>query len=139
MRFLPIDLRGHHWLLLCGCWLGLCLVATDRSHAAGDDSDPASAESATPSERPFRADIDPELKTRTLSQAFVMLGGIIVGGTLLLLVVVMWGNRTRRFARRPLPHVAKRDDLWFLKPKPADQGPHETPPDAASSGSQTET
>jgi hypothetical protein len=59
-----------------------------------------------------------DVKKRSLWLAFFMLAGIIVGGTLLLALVVMWGNRTRRLARRPLPPVAQRDELWFLKPKP---------------------
>jgi len=61
---------------------------------------------------------DGDVKKRSLWLAFLMLGGIIIGGTLLLTLVVMWGNRTRRLARRPLPPVAQRDELWFLKPKP---------------------
>lgn len=59
-----------------------------------------------------------DVKKRSLWLAFFMLAGIIIGGTMLLALVVMWGNRTRRLARRPLPPVAQRDELWFLKPKP---------------------
>jgi hypothetical protein len=61
---------------------------------------------------------DAAVKKRSLWLAFLMLAGIIIGGTLLLTLVVMWGNRTRRLARKPLPPVAQRDELWFLKPKP---------------------
>jgi hypothetical protein len=60
---------------------------------------------------------DAQARNQALSFGFVMLGGIIVGGTLLLALVVIWGNRTRRMARSPLPPVSKRDELWFLKPK----------------------
>jgi hypothetical protein len=60
---------------------------------------------------------DTQVRNQSLSFGFVMLGGIIVGGTLLLALVVIWGNRTRRMARSPLPPVSKRDELWFLKPK----------------------
>jgi hypothetical protein len=65
---------------------------------------------------------DAAARNRALSFGFVMLGVIIVGGTLLLALVVIWGNRTRRMALSPLPPVSKRDELWFLKPK---KGPDE--------------
>lgn len=123
-------------MLLAGCWLGLCLAGAGRLHAAPEDADtqggePPAAPSAAEQPGEQRPTVDPEFKKKNLSQAFVMLGGIIVGGTLLLLVVVMWGNRTRRFARSPLPNVAKRDELWFLKPKPAAgvDPPHDTTPE----------
>jgi hypothetical protein len=66
---------------------------------------------------------DPMTKNQLLSFAFVMLACIIVGGAMLLALVVIWGNRTRRMAQSPLPPIAKRDELWFLKPKKeADDG-----------------
>lgn len=62
-----------------------------------------------------------------------MWAGIIFGGVILLALVVMWGNRTRRLARSPLPPVAKRDELWFLKPKPpAGDDAEAGPPDSGS-------
>jgi hypothetical protein len=67
--------------------------------------------------------MDPDLKKNAVWLAFMMWAGIIFGGMILLVLVVMWGNRTRRLARSPLPPVANRDPLWFLKPKPpADEG-----------------
>jgi hypothetical protein len=96
-----------------------------------DDTDTASAEpSAAPGDGGKHPAIDADLKRKTVAQAFLMLGGIIVGGTLLLLMVVMWGNRTRRLTRQPLPAVAKRDELWYLKSKPSSGG--EQPDDPPS-------
>ena len=61
---------------------------------------------------------DLQRKKNALWLAFMMWAGVIFGGVILLTLVVMWGNRTRRLARSPLPPIAKRDELWFLKPKP---------------------
>lgn len=105
-------------LLLAGCWLSLCLATAAELHAAPPDAEAAPSDfAAAPVDVEKRAPVDPEMK-KWVWQAFLMLAGIIVGGTLLLLVVVLWGNRTRRLARKPLPTVARRDELWFLKPKP---------------------
>ncbi len=113
----PVLPRRSRPLLLVGCWLSLCLAGAPGLQAAPVDGEAAGAEPSVAPAEGKRAPIDPELK-KWVWQALLMLGGIIVVGTLLLLVVVMWGNRTRRLARKPLPHVAKRDELWFLKPKP---------------------
>jgi len=65
---------------------------------------------------------DPQSKMQAVSLAFIMFAGIIMVGSLFLALVVIWGNRTRRLARTPLPPVAERDELWFLKPsKSADE------------------
>jgi hypothetical protein len=113
-----VSRRGSQTILV-GCCLCLCLAAAPRLQA-----DPAEAEvrvkaDATPDNSGPPQKSDPELRRKAIGQAFAMLAVIIMGGTLLLLLVVMWGNRARRLARKPLPTVARRDDLWFLKPKPA--------------------
>jgi hypothetical protein len=74
-------------------------------------------------------------KREALSFGLVMLAGIILGGAMLLVLVVVWGNRARRLARSPLPPVAKRDELWFLKPK-KDSG--EDPGNPSESGPESE-
>jgi heme/copper-type cytochrome/quinol oxidase subunit 2 len=76
--------------------------------------------------------VDPQ-KKNAVWLAFMMWAGIIFGGVILLALVVMWGNRTRRLARSPLPLVAKRDELWFLKPKPpTDEADSAGPSDSGS-------
>ena len=113
-------------LLMAGCWLSLCLSAGGVVTAAPADADgPGEDPVAVQADEVDPKTRDPKQTQKSLWLAFMMLGGIIVGGTLLLLMVVMWGNRTRRFARSPLPNVAKRDELWFLKPKPATGEPEE--------------
>ncbi|MBI3860906.1 MAG: DnaJ domain-containing protein [Planctomycetia bacterium] len=126
--------RRARRLLNAGLCLCVCLAACGTTSAAPTETEPDDAPATVPVEQPKRAPIDPVLKQKTLQQAFTMLAAIIIGGVLLLLVVVMWGNRTRRFARKPLPNVARRDELWFLKPKPAgsaepeEQLPTDEPP-----------
>src|SRR5262245_11078570 len=78
---------------------------------------PAAAEAVESSSPREPGTAHPLQKSRLLTFAFVMLGCIIVGGALLLALVVIWGNRARRLAQSPLPPIAKRDELWFLKPK----------------------
>ena len=102
------------WLLF---WLA---IASLPNFAAGqvpqEKSDAPSANERLEPAPPLV--VDPQLKKNAVWLAFMMWGGIIFGGVILLTLVVMWGNRTRRLARSPLPPVAKRDELWFLKPKP---------------------
>jgi hypothetical protein len=107
----------HVAVVVAAIWLGRfaaqSAVAVD---APADDT----ANAALASERQSPGEpspAEPLAKKQALSFAFVMLGCIIVGGAMLLALVVIWGNRTRRLAQSPLPPVAKRDELWFLKPK----------------------
>jgi hypothetical protein len=107
----------HVVVVVAAMWLGQFAVepAFAAEAPAGD-----TAEAAEPSERPSPGQssaTDLQKKNQALSFAFVMLGCIIVGGAMLLALVVIWGNRTRRLAQSPLPPIAKRDELWFLKPR----------------------
>jgi hypothetical protein len=107
----------HVAVVVAALWLNQSAVApafafvdaAEASRHAG-----ASDERHPPGE-PGAADLP--AKNQALTFAFVMLGCIIVGGAMLLALVVIWGNRTRRLAQSPLPPIAKRDELWFLKPK----------------------
>jgi hypothetical protein len=96
----------------------LCLAVTPDLQADPADGEVRVKTESTPDDSGSPQRIDPDLRRKAIGQAFAMLAAIIMGGTLLLLLVVMWGNRARRLARKPLPTVARRDDLWFLKPKP---------------------
>ena len=122
-------------LVMLGClWLWLA-VAGHADSAAGqsplENSDAPAASESADSATPIAT--DPQLKISALWLAFMMLAGIIFGGAILLALVVMWGNRTRRLARSPLPPVAKRNELWFLKPKsPADDADETRPSDSGS-------
>jgi hypothetical protein len=103
------------WL---GLWLVIVLPALAAASPPGETpQDPAGSLETRDSEagRPGAATV--ESKKHALTLGFVMLASIIIGGTILLALVVVWGNRARRLARSPLPEVAVRDELWFLKPK----------------------
>lgn len=54
---------------------------------------------------------------RAYDVGVVMLGGIVICGVGLIALVLLWGSRTRRIARQPLPKVAPVDELWYLKGK----------------------
>jgi hypothetical protein len=116
----------------------MCLAVTGSSGiAAGQDapkkSDPPAVRQ--PVESVPTTATDPLMKKKAVWLAFAMWAGIIFGGVILLALVVMWGNRTRRLARSPLPPIAKRDELWFLKPKPsADDAEPAGPVDPGSNG-----
>ena len=121
--------------MILGClWLWLA-IAGHADSAAGqtpleNSGAPAAHESA---DSATAIATDPQLKKNAVWLAFMMWAGIIFGGAILLALVVMWGNRTRRLARSPLPPVAKRNELWFLKPKsPADNADETRPSDSGS-------
>jgi hypothetical protein len=86
--------------------------------AEGPTAAPAGADLAerASADGSFRSG-DSVLKKRAVSLGFLMIAGILVAGAFLLVLVVTWGNRTRRLARSPLPPIVKPDELWFLKPK----------------------
>jgi hypothetical protein len=101
-------------VLVGGALLSLLAVAPLIADEPASD-DPQSANSV--GEEPLRTGVaGVRSKQEALSFALVMLAGIIMGGAMLLILVLVWGNRARRLARRPLPPVSRRDELWFLKP-----------------------
>ena len=129
------SLLNSGWLRIAGATI-LCLLALWPALAMESpesDSGPPPAEVLPEPARPLPTPDSPA-KTQALSFAFVMLAGIIVGGAMLLALVVIWGNRTRRLARSPLPPVAPRDELWFLKPRKesGDEPGHPASPDLDS-------
>ncbi len=107
--------RHAVWLVLF--WLWLLIPNPVRSDERAESESPAKAAENETADPSCAEGIDTPAKRQALSLGLFMLGGIIVTGTLLLILVVMWGNRTRRLAQSALPPVAKRDELWFLKPK----------------------
>ena len=104
-------------LLALGLWLALFAQRPPvQADEAGADRE-ATASPQGAEQAPRSSSGNEQTKRQALSFAFVMLAGIIVGGALLLALVVLWGNRTRRLAQSPLPPVSKRDELWYLKSK----------------------
>lgn len=116
------------WLVaVCSMWL---TTAATLGVAVGQEApaNPDPPEVQEPVESIPPTATDPLLKKKAVWLAFAMWAGIIFGGVILLALVVMWGNRTRRLARSPLPPIAKRDELWFLKPKPSADDAEPPPP-----------
>jgi len=69
-------------------------------------------------------------KRRRAMAGLMAVSGILILGVMFLAVVLIWGARLRRLARRELPaQTTLQNDLWFLKPpKPAaGEGDSETP------------
>jgi hypothetical protein len=114
-------------LVVAGLWLSLAgvLPVFGAEHLHAEHSADSSESHTGSSGRPITTDT--QAKKEALTLGFIMLGSIIVGGTILLALVVMWGNRTRRLARSPLPAVANRDELWFLKPRKDQEIPDADP------------
>ena len=104
-------------LFASGLWLfHFGFAPALRAEPVGDGHGTAAAPDISDHPPPSSA-ADEQAKRQALSFGFIMLAGIIVGGALLLALIVIWGNRTRRLAQSPLPPVSKRDELWYLKPK----------------------
>jgi hypothetical protein len=124
----------NHPLLVAGGLLLVLLAASPAIPAepAGDTEQAANPDAGISS---LTGTVDSDAKRHALSFGLAMLAGIIVGGTMLLVLVVVWGNRTRRLARSPLPPVSKRDELWFLKPK---KDPGEGPVGIPETGPESE-
>jgi hypothetical protein len=111
-RWLP----GHVAALAAVMWLSqFAARGAPAVEAPGDTVDTTATAEHHSAGAPGAA--EPLAKNQALMFAFVLLGCIIVGGAMLLALVVIWGNRARRMAQSPLPPVAKRNELWFLKPK----------------------
>jgi hypothetical protein len=59
---------------------------------------------------------EPEAR-RAFDAGVLMLATILIAGVGLMALILLWGSRARRIARQPLPTVAPRDELWYLKNK----------------------
>ena len=99
---------------------------------AADGSPGSGAVAEQPAALPQTPDV--RARRESIMTGLILLVGVILCGIVLLAFVAIWGNRVRRRARAALPHVAPRNDLWFLKPHPAasdDDVPQRRPPHGA--------
>jgi hypothetical protein len=104
--------------------LNRCVVALVLTAFAEEFSLPASAreqpEAASPVPDEQAAKSVDELnaeKRRKAMAALMAVTGILIGGIAFLAIVIVWGARLRRLARRELqPQTTLQNDLWFLKP-----------------------
>ncbi|MCA9067559.1 MAG: hypothetical protein KDA84_01460 [Planctomycetaceae bacterium] len=91
--------------------MGLILVllwTSEPSVAIADEEKPdTTAESS-------KTETTPE-QQRTVTAALYLLVALTVGVVALLLVLILWGARVRREARKPLATISPNDPLWYLK------------------------
>lgn len=78
---------------------------------------PVMADEAPPTSAEFREPDGPDNPTQTLTIAMYLLIALTVGTVSLMLVLMLWGSRVRREARKPLPATKPNDPLWYLKTK----------------------
>lgn len=89
---------------------------------AGGNASSLRADEAPVAERPAAqaplTDDEREADKQQRATAGLMaLCGILIGGLMFLALVMIWGARLRRLARRELPaQKTLQNDLWFLKP-----------------------
>ena len=78
---------------------------------------PVRADVPPPPAAEFREPDGPDDPVQTLTLTVYLLIAVTVGSVSLMLVLMLWGSRVRREARKPLPAVKRNDPLWYLKAK----------------------
>jgi hypothetical protein len=93
-------------------------VETSAPEVNGADASGTTPAAAQPRPRPRETADREQERRRAYTMGMVMLGGILICGVGLIAAALLWGSRARRIARQPLPRIAPRDELWYLKNKP---------------------
>ena len=103
-------------------FLLLLAVALGGVSARGDE-EPADADAVAAAARdPAAASLREQDKQRRAMAGLLALCGIGIGGLMLVLLVMFWGARLRRLARRELPpQKSFQNELWYPR--------HRTPPE----------
>lgn len=95
------------------------LVASAANDDAPAENNPPVGHAAEPAKPAAETDDETEKHQRALI-GLMALCGILIGGLGFLAVVMIWGARLRRMARRELPpQKTLQNELWFLKPPKA--------------------
>jgi hypothetical protein len=58
----------------------------------------------------------PSQRRAIVQVAALALVGILLLGTFLVVLPIVWGHRLRRMSRQPAPSCAPSNPFWFLKP-----------------------
>ncbi len=91
------------------------------------------ADSLPPAKEFREAKSESAEKQRAITIGFYLLIALVIGVVSLMGVLMLWGARVRRLARKPLPNTSPNDPLWYLKGKSADScEPPDPLPDAPS-------
>ena len=94
----------------------------------------------TAGESPSETELSGQQRRRIVTVAFYLLGGVLFVGLMLIALTVLWGIRTRRVARKPLPTQSPGDPLWYLRPeKQAGVSDAAAPEGTAETGSEQDT
>lgn len=100
---------------------------------------PGKADGPPPTAAEFREPDGSDDSVRTLTIAIYLLIALTVGVVSLMLVLMLWGARVRREARKPLPATKPNDPLWYLKSKNRPTGEPPGPSNVSDGGIHPET
>lgn len=120
---------------LPGTWTTLSTVTALRSplqesdfEVTSDATVGSSSNSRTAGTSQTSDDAERTERRRSANILVVLIGLILILGVAMLTVVMVWGHRVRRLARRPLPECeATPDPLWYLR-NPPKQNDESAPP-----------
>lgn len=83
---------------------------------AAEEVDPTATTSQPASSVPAADNREADKQKRAMA-GLLALCGILIGGLMFVVLVMVWGARLRRLARRELPaQTTLQNELWFLKP-----------------------
>ncbi len=104
--------QHRHLLARCSVLLIACAAFAGMQTEKSPSERPAS--SAT---QPSRANSGTHGVDGVVTIVSLVLVGVLLVGLALIAMTILWGNRTRREAKRPLPKQTTHDELWFLRSK----------------------
>ena len=96
----------------------VCTLADDASQSTGRHERllkraPEAADlHDSPSPLPRKHQSGPD----TFIVSILILAGIAMVGIFILAFIIIWGQRLRRFVRKPFPKQSLGDELWYLRP-----------------------
>lgn len=133
------SIRCAGWVLVAAhaiVMLGIIAQTTVASQQTGPTSSPPAA-GDQPNEEDEASNREDVRKKRTVTVAIYLLWAVVFGVLAVLALMVIWGHRLRRIARKPLPRQTQTDAFWYLRPdKTLDVGDSpelsESDPDAES-------